>query len=164
MSAEKKSLQQIYPKQMGIMVLIVLSALLLIAGYYFPILTIRKLWEKNTFSIMSGILSLWQDKEQILAIIIFTFSVIFPIAKLLSLCAIWFIRLTAPQRERLLYYMEILGKWSMLDVFVAALLIVSIKLGVLASADIEIGIYFFAASIFLAMIATTWQGHLVKRR
>ncbi len=51
----------------------------------------------------------------------------------------------------------------MLDVFIIAIIIVSIKLGALASAKAEIGIYYFGMSILLAMLATNLQSNLVNR-
>jgi len=59
--------------------------------------------------------------------------------------------------------LSLLGKWSMLDVFVIAIIIVPIKLGALASAKAEIGIYYFGASIILAILATNLQSNLVNR-
>jgi len=43
----------------------------------------------------------------------------------------------------------------MLDVFVVALLIVTVKLGVLASVVIHAGLYYFTASVLMMMIVTT---------
>jgi paraquat-inducible protein A len=142
----------------------ILSLFLFLAGLYLPIITVRKLWAHNVFSVLSGIISLWEEKYYILAIIVFVFSVIFPLFKLISLFVLWFVRLTENKRKRLLGYLEVLGKWSMLDVFVVAIIIVTIKLGVLASAKAEKGIYCFAASIILAMIITAMQNGLVQRR
>jgi paraquat-inducible protein A len=159
----KRSLREIHPKRVDIIILILLAAGCLAIGYYLPVLTVRKLWEKNTFSILSGITSLWKEKYVFLSVIIFVFSVVFPIAKLVSLLAIWFVKLSVAQRKRLLYFMELLGKWSMLDVFVTAIVVVTIKLGVLASAKVEPGIYFFAASILLAMLVTALQHNLARR-
>jgi paraquat-inducible protein A len=162
MSDPKKSLQQLHPLRLDIPILIVLSAILLYNGFNMPVLTVRKLWERTTFSILTGIDNLWQEKFYFLAIIIFTFSIIFPVTKLLSLFLVWFIKLTDNQRKNILYYLEILGRWSMLDVFVAAVLVVSVKLGALAEANAEVGIYYFAASILLAMTATTLQNRLAR--
>jgi paraquat-inducible protein A len=159
----KRSLREIHPKRVDILILILLAAACLAIGYYLPVLTVRKLWEKNTFSILSGIISLWTEKYFFLSVIIFIFSVIFPIAKLVSLIVIWFVKLYDAQRKRLLYFMEFLGKWSMLDVFVTAIIVVTVKLGVLASAKAETGILFFGASILLAMLVTTLQNNLVRR-
>jgi len=163
-SGQKKSLQQLYPKRADILILIIASAVLLFIGLKLPVLTVRKLWEKNTFSILSGIINLWHGKYYFLSVIIFFFSIIFPIIKLTTLFVIWSVRLKDEQRRWLLYCLEILGKWSMLDVFVTAIIIVSIKLGALASARAENGIYYFGISILLAMLVTSLQSNLVNRQ
>ena len=159
----KKTLQHLYPKRIDILILIIASAVLLFIGLHLPVLTVRKLWERNTFSIISGITNLWESKNYFLSVIIFFFSVIIPIVKLATLFVIWFVRLRNHQRKWLLCGLGLLGKWSMLDVFVTAIIIVSIKLGALASAKAEIGIYYFGISILLAMLATNLQSNLVNR-
>ena len=159
----KKTLQQLYPNRIDILILIIASAALLFIGLHLPVLTIRKLWAKNTFSIISGIMNLWKDKNYFLSVIIFFFSVILPIVKLTTLFVIWYVRLRDNQRKWLLYGLGFLGKWSMLDVFVTAIIIVSVKLGALASAKAERGIYYFGISILLAMIVTNLQSNLVNR-
>jgi paraquat-inducible protein A len=158
-----QSLQERNPKRIDIAILIVLSIGLLIVGLTLPILTVRKLWDSNTYSVLTGVQNLWQEKYYALAVIIFVFSIIFPISKLIALSAVWFIRLKDEQRKILVLCMEIFGKWSMLDVFVTAIFIVWVKLGALASAKAENGIYFFAASVFLTMILSSLQSGLVKR-
>jgi paraquat-inducible protein A len=160
---QNKTLQQLYPKRIDILILIIVSSVLLFIGLNLPILTVRKLWEKNTFSIISGIMNLWKDKYYFLSVIIFFFSVILPIVKLTTLFVIWAIKLRDNQRKWLLYGLGFLGKWSMLDVFVTAIIIVSIKFGVLASAKAERGLYYFGISIFLAMLVTHLQSNLVNR-
>lgn len=162
-TSQKKSLQKLYPKRADILILILVSAVFLFIGLNLPILTVRKLWEKNTFSILSGILNLWKGKYYFLSAIIFFFSIVFPLIKLTTLFVIWSVRLKNEQRKWLLYCLEVLGKWSMLDVFVTAVIIVSIKLGALASAKAENGIYYFGISILLAMLATSLQSNLVSR-
>jgi paraquat-inducible protein A len=160
---QKKTLQYLYPKRIDILILIIASAVLLFIGLRLPVLTVRKLWETNTFSIISGIINLWNGKYYFLSFIIFFFSVIFPIVKLVTLFMIWSVRLRDHQRKWLLRGLSLLGKWSMLDVFVTAIIIVSIKLGALASAKAEIGIYYFGISILLAMFVTSLQSNLVNR-
>ncbi len=157
-----KSLQELHPNRIDVAVLLTLSMCLLLIGLSLPVMTVRKLWETNTYSILTGVQNLWHEKLYVLALIIFVFSVIFPIAKLIALSAVWLIKLTDERRQRLIYFMEIFGKWSMLDVFVTAIIIVWIKLGPLASARAEIGIYFFGASVLLTMILSSLQSALVK--
>jgi len=160
---QNKTLQNLYPKRIDILILIIASAILLFIGLRLPVLTVRKLWETSTFSIISGIINLWTGKNYFLSIIIFFFSVIFPIVKLTTLLMIWSVRLRDGQRKWLLHGLGLLGKWSMLDVFVTAIIIVSIKLGALASAKAEIGIYYFGISILLAMLVTNLESNLVNR-
>ena len=160
---QKRTLQYLYPKRIDILILIIASAALLFIGLRLPVLTVRKLWNSNTFSIISGIINLWQGKYYFLSFIIFFFSVIFPIVKLGILFVIWFVRLRDHQRKWLLRGLSFLGKWSMLDVFVTAIIIVSVKLGALASAKAEIGIYFFGIAIMFAMLVTNLQSNLVNR-
>ena len=162
MDRSKRSLQELHPKREYIPLLILLSVVFLVLGLNLPILTVRKLWEQNTFSVLSGIVNLWKEHYYFLAAIVFFFSIIFPIVKLVTLFVIWFIELTDLQRKLILNWLGALGKWSMLDVFVAAIIIVSIKLGALASAKAENGIYYFGLSILLAMIVTALQSSLAR--
>ena len=163
-NAIKRSLAELHPKRVDILALTMISALLLIAGYFLPICTVRKLWEHNTFSVLTGIVNLCKEKYIFLAILIFVFSVIFPIAKLYALFVIWVVKLTDEKRLRIVEQLEALGKWSVLDVFMTAVIIVSVKLGVLANAKAEIGLYFFAFSIILAMIVTGLQKRLMNQK
>lgn len=163
MTESKRSLQETHPRRYDIVFLILGSTVFLVVGLRLPVLTVRKLWEINTFSILSGIANLRQEGYPFLAFVVFFFSIVFPITKLTALLLVWFIRMTDRQRKLILYCLEILGRWSMLDVFVLAVTIVAVKLGALANAKAEDGIYFFGASIFLAMIVTTLLDHLARR-
>ena len=162
-TSQNKSLQQLNPRRIDIVILIILSIFLLIIGLTLPILTVRKLWDSNTYSILTGVQNLWLEKYYVLAVVIFVFSIIFPIEKLISLTTVWFLKLKDEHRKNLVYCMEIFGKWSMLDVFVTAVFIVWIKLGALASAKPENGLYFFGASVLLTMILSSLQSALIKR-
>lgn len=158
-----KSLQQMHPKRVDIFLLTLVSMTLFWIALKLPILTVQKLWEQNTFSIMGGIQNLWTEGNRGLASIIFFFSIVFPIVKLVMLLIIWFVKMTDRRRRWILYVLEALGRWSMLDVFVVAVLMVSMKLGVLATAKIEKGIYYFGAAILTAMLATALASYLARR-
>ncbi len=58
------------------------------------------------------------------------------------------------QRQRLLYWLGILGKWSMMDVFVVAITVVLVKAGGLVNAEPQRGIYVFGAAVLSSMIVT----------
>ena len=160
----KKSLQQIYPRQFLIPILILLAMVFLGFGLFLPVITLKELifW-RHTFSVLTGIVSLVTEKHYFLAVIIFVFSVIFPTFKLVMLLSIWFRKMSEEERVIYLNWLSGLGKWSMLDVFVVAITIVIAKISGFASARPEIGIYFFGGSVLLAMIITMRLENLTKK-
>ena len=152
----------------GVGLLIVLSMALLVIGLMLPLMDIEKkvLFKKyhNTYSVVTGVQNLWQDKQYVLAAIIFFWSVVFPIAKLFGLALIWAVRMPAEQIKKLLHWLGILGKWSMLDVFVVAVMIVAVKMKPLLQIEPRAGIYVFCAAIMLSMITTMVMERLARRQ
>lgn len=139
--------------------LLLLAALgLLIYGLQAPILTLEKFFFfSNTVSLLSALRELAAEAEWGLYVLIGTFSVVFPVLKNLLLLVLWnFDPSDGEGHRRHLAWLSAYGKWSMLDVFVVALLVVSVKLGSLAEVRVEIGIYAFAASILLTTALSAW--------
>lgn len=142
----------------AINVLLLAALGLLFYGLQAPILTLEKFHIfSNTVSLLSALRQLAQEAEWGLFALVGTFSVVFPILKTVVLLAIWnFDPAHGERHRRHLHWLSVYGKWSMLDVFVVALLVVSVKLGSLAQARVEIGIYAFAASVVLTMLLSAW--------
>ena len=136
---------------------------LIIAGLSLPVMSIRKLvfW-KDDYSIVQGVMSLWDNSHYALAAIIFAFSVVFPNVKLAILGGIWVAPLTEDARRRTLWWMKALGKWSMLDVFVVAVTIVLSSSKGALDARPQIGLYFFTAGVLLSLVVTLWIEHIAK--
>ena len=155
MSESEQSLQKIHPRHLDVPILLAVSLVLLWFGLFLPVITLKELvfW-KHTFSVLSGISSLVDEGHYFLGIVIFLFSIVFPFIKLGMLFALWFGRLAQWQREKYIHWLGAIGKWSMLDVFVVAITIVIAKLSGFASAQPQIGLYFFGSSILLAMLVT----------
>lgn len=105
------------------------------------------------FSLAGGILHLFQEHEFFVGGLIFLFSIVFPAAKIVALHL--FIHRDRPELTGGLKLIESLGKWSMLDVFVIAALVVCYK-GYPGGTHIQLqwGIYVFATSVLLTMVAT----------
>ena len=160
----KQTLRQLYPRHYDIPLLIFVSFVFLLLGLFLPVITLKELvfW-KHTFSVLTGIVSLVSEKHYVLAVIIFVFSVIFPIFKLFMLMLIWFKKMTGEEREVYIQWLSGLGKWSMLDVFVVAITIVIAKISGFASARPEPGIYFFGGSVLLGMFVMMRLEKLVKK-
>lgn len=157
------SLFERHPRRWDVPLLLAAAAFLLVLGLATPVLTVRKIWATNTFSILSGIASLRREGHLFLAAVVFFFSVVFPAAKLAALAFVFHARVSEARRLTVLRALESLGKWSMLDVFIVALVIVSVKLGALADARPERGIYFFGASVLASMVAGASLERLARR-
>jgi len=142
--------------------LLVVSLLLLGIGVFAPLMTLSKFYLfQNHVSLFIALEDLIVQSEWLLFVIILVFSIIFPIVKTLFL----FLVLNTgtdrkPVRRRYMNWLSHIGKWSMLDVFVLALLLVTVKLDVIADVQIHYGIYAFSASVFLTMLITQWLNWL----
>lgn len=160
----KRSLAGLYPRLYDVPVMLATSIIALVSGLFLPTLTLRELiFHKQTFSILTGIENLYKERYIALALIVFVFSVVFPILKLIALGVLWFVRLAEESRSRIVSMLGILGKWSMLDVFVVAVTIVITKLSGLIEADAHIGIYVFTVSVFLSMVTAMRIESLVRK-
>ena len=142
----------------AINILLLCSLVALVIGVTAPLLTLQKLYFiENTISLISTIQALYRDHEWMLFIIITLFSLCVPVIKIISLLLITNVEYkTGSALDKSLSLIETLGKWSMLDVFVVALLLVSVKLGALAKVEVHYGLYVFAASVILTMGLSFW--------
>ena len=133
----------------------IISAML-IAGAVLPMFTFSQFYIFNdTFSLASGIFFLLKEGEPLLFIVVFSFSILMPVWKMYLLY-----RLLHAQdgdnahRHRQLHVLSFLGKWSMLDVFVVAILVVTVKLGAIANITVHFGIYLFTLAVLASMLLT----------
>lgn len=110
---------------------------------------------RNDFSVISGITELWKAGQYILFIVIACFSVVVPLTKITLL-----FKLLQnddrphPLKMKLLRLIHDYGRWAMLDVMVVAMLIVTVKMGAIASIQIHPGLYVFGAAVLLIMLTT----------
>ena len=149
MTAQKR------PLHLEIPILLVLSALTLVAGLSMPVITINQMvfW-KDSFSVWTGIRALHAEGHVTLAVMVFVFSIIFPIVKLGTMFIIWLDRFSREEQRKALAWVGYMGKWSMLDVFVVAVTVVISKISSVMDAKAQAGIYVFAASIAMSIIAS----------
>lgn len=141
------------------------AAVLLLVGLVAPIITLNKfVLIHNTFSVLSGTIELLKEGQIFLFLLIAGFSVVLPILKLWVLHGIVSRREAMKARvRRQLHWMHLYGKWSMLDVFVVAVLVVAVKLGALANFELRFGLYAFAGSVLLTMLITSRIVSLTNR-
>ncbi|UJF24357.1 paraquat-inducible protein A [Suttonella sp. R2A3] len=143
------------------LVMIAVGVITLILGLVMPMMTVSKMVVvSNEFSILSGIGALLADKTFGLGLILLTFSVIFPLVKFIGMAAYLYYYPAIP--NALVHWQKTLSrlaKFSMLDVFVVALMLMIVKLGYLVEVTIHHGIYWFSAAVIISMIS----GILIER-
>lgn len=145
--------------------MLALAFLLFAAGILVPFFNVTQFWVfKDAVSVVSGLLELARASEWFLFLIIFVFTIVFPLVKLSTLAAVWWHRGRDDSRAaRLLPWVAKLGKWSMLDVFVVAILVVTIKSAGLAQFTIGPGVYLFTASVVVTQFLSIRLEHRLRR-
>ena len=142
-----------------LLVTLVIATILFLIGLFLPMLTLTKFYiANNSFSIISGLIELLKDRKFILFILIAGFSLVFPIMKIGVLFKMLVAKsLSDAKLKRYLHLMHEYGRWAMLDVMVVAILIVTVKLGAIASIKVHIGLYVFGAAVLLIMLVTHYS-------
>jgi paraquat-inducible protein A len=136
-------------------ILLCVSLISNILGLTLPFLELDKAFSaKLTYSLPHSVHLMWQSKLYIIAILILSFSIIFPFVKLSSLFAAWFLPWNSKSRATFLHWIELLGKWSYMDIFVVILLLALTNDQTMISSKIHIGVYFFIGAITLSMIVS----------
>jgi paraquat-inducible protein A len=161
-----KPLARVFPRQGAwIISALVLSLGLFCAGLFRPFTAVTKLWIfENQISVVVGLGTLIRQEEYFLFLILLVFTVIFPFVKIMSLLAIWLYRgLTRQQVTRFYGFVAGLGKWSMLDVFVVAVLVILLRSSSVASVQVQDGLVLFCASVILTQLASQWTGRIAGR-
>jgi paraquat-inducible protein A len=144
--------------------LALLALVLLAFGVRVPALTFENLFADDTFSVLTGIQAFFESGNLLLGLLLLSFSVLFPAAKMLTIGVLWFARIDGRRRAELVRWLELLGKWSLLDAFVIAVLVGTVQLGILTQARAEPGIWLYLAAIVLSLIGTFLLQPLVRTR
>ena len=148
----------------SLLLVLIVSTVLLVAGLFLPMLTITKLLMFNhSFSVLTGVYELWQNGHFLLFAIVAGFSIVMPFLKITVLFQLILHRQRkSPSFNRLLHLMHEYGRWAMLDVMVVAILIMTVKLGAIASIEVHSGLFVFGLSVLLIMFVTRRVVHLTR--
>lgn len=134
--------------------LIALSLALNITALTLPFLDVRRGLSSEEYGLLRTIQLLWESGLHVLAGIVTLFSVVFPFVKLGAMITI-ITGIVPENRQRgLLAFVERYGKWSMLDVFLVALMIALADDQLMVSAQARHGILCFTCAIVLSMICS----------
>lgn len=141
--------------------LVVTALLIYIPANMLPIMTTVSLGSLYDSNIMSGVIFMWRSGSYPVALIIFIASILIPSLKIIGL--LWlciFSRVPtrgtwkACLRMQYIYsVIEIVGRWSMIDIFVVAVLSSLVNIGILMSVFPDIGVTLFALVVLITMFA-----------
>jgi len=138
--------------------LIAAAAICYIPANVLPVLTTSTLRSAESDTIIAGVIYLYTSGSWPLALIVLIASVMIPVGKLSAL-AYLLIGIqrgsfhASRARTRLYRVVELIGRWSMLDVFVIAFVVALIQLPPVMIAQPGPGVPFFAAVVILTMLA-----------
>lgn len=134
------------------------ASISLALGVSLPSIKLTKFYFFSTeFSLISTVWTLIQRNQIFLGAIVFIFSIVLPVFKILYLIILTTMPLDVLQRQyRRLRALEWLGKWSMHDVLVLALMIFFLKSQGIYDARSLSGVYFFTAAVVFMILAYAW--------
>jgi len=124
-----------------------------IAMLFLPFMDLRTGLSTEPYSLVNSIEMLWSSGLCVLAALVVGFSVVFPFAKLAVLAAVCLAGRIDARNATWLAWVERLGKWSMLDVFLVCIILTLTSGQVLVGAEPRSGIVVFVVAILLSLLA-----------
>lgn len=157
---QKRSLKNSYSITFS---LVITGLIIYIPANYFTMMNISKFGNVTPDTIMSGIMSLANNDMLLIAIIVFTASIIIPLFKLLGMLFILLSmkfnfynnRINKIYKLKLYKFIELIGKWSILDIYMVALLTSLVKEESIAYIEAGSAATYFTIVIIITMVATS---------
>lgn len=137
---------------------LIAAAILYLPANLLPVMTTNTLSSSHAETILSGVVTLWRAGSWALSLLVFGASIVVPTLKIAALSFLvissWRGSTRWRQQRTWLYrWVELVGRWSMLDVFVMAVLAALVH-SRLAGVEINAGAIGFAAVVVLTMLAS----------
>ena len=138
--------------------LLVTGIVLYLPANLYPIMQTESLGRPEDSTIIGGVILLWQHGSYMISGVVFIASVLIPILKFYVIAYLLLSvqrRSTLARRQKLrLYHVtEFIGPWSMIDVFVVALLVALVQMGGIASVRPGVAALAFATMVAATMLA-----------
>jgi paraquat-inducible protein A len=126
----------------------------------YPILQMELYGAHSENTVLDGCVTLFQQGQRLVAVIVFLASLLIPFLKLVGLFYLVVTTRSGSRRRRLertwVYrIIDVIGPWAMLDVFLLSVLVALVKLGELATVMPGRGLVAFTAVVVFTLLATT---------
>ena len=138
--------------------LLIAAYIMYVPANLLPMMETSSLFGSQDDTIMSGVIYLWHSGSWDLALVVFIASIMVPLLKLIALTlllvsvqrrSVW----QPLQRTRLYRMVELVGRWSMLDIYVVTILAALVQIGSLATIKAGPAALAFGAVVVLTMFA-----------
>jgi uncharacterized paraquat-inducible protein A len=115
--------------------------------------------------VIGSIVKLFDSGDVVVALVILLFSVIVPSLKVLALLFVSIFMKTGFAHD-IVKFFKLIGKWSMVDVFVVAVFLVYLTAnkGEVSRAEVEVGLYFFLAYVIVSMLLSLSADKMLKSK
>ena len=138
--------------------LVLTSLVLYLPANILPMMRVNFMGSPSDSTILDGIIYFFQDGEYLVGGIILTASVLVPLFKILGIILIllsikfhW--NSWLKHKSAIFRFIEFIGRWSFLDVFVVALLVAMVRFGAITTIEADPGASFFTAVVVCTMFA-----------
>lgn len=136
--------------------LAVAALLLYPLGIFLPVMQLERLGHLRETSIWAGSISLMTRGHMVIGLIVLVCSVVIPVLKLLGLFMLTAERPMLQRRHQaaVFRWIEVAGRWGMIDVLLVALTVAAVKLGDLVVVTPGPGVVAFGACVVLSLLAS----------
>lgn len=138
--------------------LVAAAAAMYVPANILPIMSFRELGVLTESTIVEGLVQFWNAGSYPIALVIFTASILIPILKIIALlwlcgAAKGILPYSAKMLGKVYWVTELMGRWSMVDIFVVAILVTMVQLGNYMTVTPGPGALAFAGVVILTMLA-----------
>ena len=138
--------------------LLVTSMIFIVPANILPIMQVDFFGIPDRSTIMDGIIYFFKEGSYGIGLIIFLASVLVPLFKIVGLMILLFTTHRGTnsflrQKTRMFRFIEFIGRWSMLDIFVIALMTILVDFGFFTSVHTAPGASFFCIVVICTMMA-----------
>jgi paraquat-inducible protein A len=139
--------------------LVITGFLLYVPANLLPVLSIERFGREEPNTILGGVRELIANGLWPLAVIVFTASILVPLMKLFGLSLMlvltgWHSRRWLIGRTRIYRFIDFIGRWSSIDLFMISILVALVQFGALTRVRPEGGAVAFAAVVVVTMVAS----------
>lgn len=138
--------------------LMIAAAALYVPANILPVMTVTELGDVDATTITQGMVRFWKSGAYPIALVIFTASIMIPFLKIvalswLCLAANGKLHPSPAALGKVYWFTELLGRWSMIDIFVVGILVALVQLGNYMTITPGPGAVAFGGVVVLTMFA-----------